>query len=75
MPHYIGYAAYREHWLFKAVRRHAFARADGVCEECESAPATECHHGMYPAWGAFDSPSNLQTICHECHCKKHGKTK
>jgi len=75
MPHYVGYEAYRKHWLFKAIRRTAIKRADGICEECLAAPVTEVHHETYPAWGAFDSPSNMKAVCHSCHCEKHGKDK
>jgi hypothetical protein len=39
-------------------------------------PATEVHHWRdYPPWGMFDMPSNLKPICHECHCREHGKEK
>jgi len=40
MPHYVGYEQYRKHWLFRAVRRVVFERADGWCEYCRSAPPT-----------------------------------
>lgn len=74
MPHYVGYDAYRRHWLFRAIRRFVIAeRANGMCEVCEASPATEVHHEKYPAWGAFDSPGNMKAICHECHSEKHGK--
>lgn len=73
MPHYVGYEQYRKHWLFRAVRRVVFERADGWCEYCRSAPPTEDHHDAYPVWGAFDTPGNMKAVCHRCHCERHGE--
>jgi hypothetical protein len=70
---YSTYDEYLAHPLFKIARAAAFRRANGVCEECHSAPPTEPHHLQYPVWGAFDTPSNIIAVCHDCHCKLEGK--
>ena len=71
--HYQSYPAYRGQPLYRIARSVVLKRANGMCEKCEVAPATEVHHLRYPAWGTFDTPSNLVAICHPCHCKEHGK--
>jgi hypothetical protein len=68
------YATYREylrHPVFRAARAVAIRWGKGKCE-C-GAPVSEVHHLKYPPWGMFDVPSNLKPICHECHCREHGK--
>jgi hypothetical protein len=71
--HYQSYDAYRAQPLYKIARSVAIRRAKGICEECKTYPVSEVHHIKYPVWGTFDTPSNLQAICHPCHCKKHNK--
>jgi hypothetical protein len=76
---YRTYEEYRRHPVFLAAREVAMRRTDGRCSHC-GAPATEVHHvpnqnGLkYPPWGTFDVPSNLQPVCHDCHCRIEGKT-
>jgi len=53
--------------------RIALKRQGGVCEICGVSPATEPHHVIYPAWGAFDTPGNLKGVCHECHTNEEAK--
>jgi hypothetical protein len=48
-------------------------RSRGVCEKCGLAVVTEVHHLQYPPWGTVDVPENLLAVCHECHCRLHGK--
>ena len=63
MRHFTDYANYRQHWVFQAVRAAAMRKASG-----------RCVHTRYPKpWGTFDTPANLQPICHACHCQIHGK--
>jgi len=69
--HYHTYQAYLAMPLYKIARGVAMKRANGICEECNAAPATEVHHIQYPVWGTFDTPSNLRPICHDCHCREH----
>lgn len=69
---YRNYSEYLRHPVFRFVRKLAMEYAGNRCK-C-GAPATEVHHADgYPPWGAFDLPSALTPICHECHCKAHGK--
>ena len=69
---YQTYSEYLQHPVFRVARWIAMRRAKGLCL-CGRV-ATEVHHANgYPPWGMFDVPSNLTPICHECHCKAHGK--
>src|SRR5262252_7280776 len=68
---YQTYDEYRHHPVFLAARDVAMRRANYRCR-C-GAVATEVHHLKYPPWGTFDVPSNLQPVCHPCHCRIEGK--
>jgi hypothetical protein len=70
---YSDYEGYRKHPVYRAVRAVAMRQAGGLCRHC-GAPATEVHHLKYPPLGLFDVPSNLEPVCHECHCRIEGKT-
>lgn len=70
---YKTYAEYLRHPLFRAVRAKAIERANGLCELCNARRVTEVHHLKYPPWGTFDVVENLLAVCHQCHCKIHGK--
>ena len=73
MRHFATYQDYLSHWVFRAVRSAAMRKHRHRCIHC-GAPATEVHHKQYPKpWGTFDVPENLEPICHDCHCKAHGK--
>lgn len=45
-------------------------RADPMCEVCQHAPAVQVDHIKAKAHGGTDDPSNLQSICRECHQAK-----
>ncbi len=48
-------------------RARVIARADGLCEVCGDAAATEADHKV-PIWeGGADRMHNLQAICSPCH--------
>ncbi len=70
---YATYQDYLRHPRFLAIRQLVMERAGGVCERCGVRPAREPHHLRYPKWGTFDVPDNLIAVCHECHCRFHGK--
>lgn len=70
---YQTYEEYLKHPLYQIARSAAITRAGGICEKCRNAPVSEVHHLRYPAWGAFDTPTNLLAVCHDCHCKEHEK--
>jgi hypothetical protein len=69
--YYKDYDAYLRHPVFLAARAVAMRMAEYRCS-C-GAPATEVHHRQYPPWGTFDLPSNLEPVCHSCHCRLEGK--
>jgi hypothetical protein len=72
-PPYATYEEYLRHPRFLAVKAQVFERAGGICERCGLQPATDPHHLVYPPWGTFDVPENLVAVCHDCHCRAHGK--
>jgi hypothetical protein len=56
---------------WKALRLRVMARANGVCEGCGVAQATDVHHLTYARLGdemLFD----LVAVCRGCHSKIHG---
>jgi 5-methylcytosine-specific restriction endonuclease McrA len=56
---------------WKALRHRVMARANGVCEGCGMAQATDVHHLTYVRLGdemLFD----LVAVCRNCHNKIHG---
>lgn len=69
---YKTYREYLNHPEFKKIRAIVMDRSSGMCEKCGTAKATEVHHLKYPKWGTFDTPDNLISVCHQCHCKVHG---
>lgn len=72
MSHFNSYTEYLSHWMFRALRKTAFEKTNGQCEICGK-KATQIHHRKYPKpWGTFDVPSNLQPVCHACHCELEG---
>jgi hypothetical protein len=70
---YQTYDEYLRHPLYRIARSVAMERANGICERCGHALATETHHQKYPAWDTFDTPSNLLAVCHPCHCEIENK--
>ncbi len=79
MAWYLSYQDYLRSPLFKAARDLEMLNASGKCRKC-GAYATEVHHRDakkkttgYPPWGCWETSENLESICHECHCKEHGK--
>jgi hypothetical protein len=73
MSPYRTYREYLKHPVFLAAREIAMQRTGYRCHRC-GAYATEVHHwNGYPAWDTFDAPSQLEPICHACHCLEHGK--
>ena len=47
-------------------------RRDGCCQRCGGQDQLECHHVIPVAAGGLDLPSNLRTICKQCHDQLHG---
>jgi hypothetical protein len=73
--HFATYDEYLRHPVFRVVRSIAMRKANGICQRCGNAKATDVHHhrGYPKPWGTFDLPSNLMPVCHACHCVLEGK--
>lgn len=71
------YPEYLRSEEFGQIRQQVFNRAKGICEICKVNIATEPHHIAYSHWyaGDVDVPENLVAVCHQCHCRIHGKEK
>ena len=72
MAYFETYAEYRRTALYQAVRAVALARKGGMCARC-GAKASEVHHAVYPPAQCWDTPDNLEPLCHACHSAAHGK--
>ncbi|HOT98926.1 MAG TPA: three-Cys-motif partner protein TcmP [bacterium] len=75
-----GWATYNDYLKsdeFSQVRKAVFARSKGMCDICKNNQATEPHHIAYSHWyaGEVDALENLVAVCHQCHCRIHGKEK
>ena len=57
---------------WKNKRRLVLDRAQGVCEGCRDAPATDVHHMTYNNVGN-EFLWELKAICRTCHERLHGK--
>lgn len=74
LPLYTTYDEYLRHPLYLLVRRQAILRSGGICEVCGEQPYNEVHHLEYPPWGTIEeNADHLLAVCHDCHCKIHGK--
>lgn len=66
------YQAYLSSQPWYVKRDAAIQNANGVCECCESFPATQAHHITYERIG-HELPSDLMAVCSFCHELIHGK--
>ncbi len=58
----------------RRMRRFVHARDKGECRECGrkvSFRRFNCHHVLEVSQGGTNHPTNLVTLCRECHEKKH----
>lgn len=55
-----------------------------ICQMCNDAPSTECHHKKSPfqygitqmeATQRMFDPDNIIVVCHDCHMEEHNKDK
>lgn len=53
-------------------RRRVMDRAQGLCEGCRQASATEVHHLSYEHWG-HEFLFELVALCGDCHDRIHAK--
>jgi hypothetical protein len=49
------------------LRQFVIKRDEGKCQECGSREELEVHHIQPRRHGGRDAPSNLRTLCKECH--------
>lgn len=65
------YTAYLDSPEWADVRRRALDNAEGRCERCRDALATQVHHLTYRCAGA-EPLHHLQAVCADCHDEWHG---
>lgn len=65
-----AYADYLQSAEWRRVRSAVMRRANGVCEVCNAAPASEVHHLTYDRIGN-ESLTDLVAICRGCHQEAH----
>lgn len=51
--------------------RKAIRKRDGQCKWCGVGDRLQVHHIWYRSQGGPDEPSNLVTLCLDCHAKAH----
>jgi 5-methylcytosine-specific restriction endonuclease McrA len=66
-----GYSNMNVKWW--DIRKEVVARDGGKCRSCGS-PATEVHHILPLSRGGTTTKSNLISLCHGCHDKRHRHT-
>lgn len=64
--------AYLDSPAWKDRRRLVLERAQGLCEGCRKAGATEVHHLSYAHWGQ-ELLFELVALCGDCHDRIHAK--
>lgn len=64
------YSAYLSSPEWRVLRRQVLDRADGRCEYCGQASATQVHHRTYQRVGA-EELGDLAAICVPCHENHH----
>jgi hypothetical protein len=71
---YSNYNDYLVDPIYRIMRRIALRRSNNQCIDCRE-PATEADHLRYPKPNhvAYDTPGNMEGVCHACHCKRERK--
>ena len=57
--------------VWAKVRRRKLDQQDDLCEVCQCAQATQCHHLIYKRLGD-ERLDDLQAVCSDCHREIHG---
>lgn len=56
------------------LKQHVYERDEGICQYCMQ-PAeynhSHCHHVLPLSEGGTNHPTNLKTLCVECHEARH----
>ena len=59
---------------WREVRQFVYARDNGLCQYCQKeTELNKCHihHVLELSEGGSNHPSNLKTLCKNCHKKRH----
>lgn len=59
-------------WL--PLKQWVYRRDKGICQYCQNPfpyEKTHCHHTLELCEGGSNHPSNLKTLCHNCHRLRH----
>lgn len=60
--------------LWLPLKQWIYRRDMGLCQYCKEQfyyDQTHCHHTLELSEGGTNHPSNLKTLCHGCHKKRH----
>lgn len=60
--------------LWFPLRAFVFARDEGTCQYCGNPVKIEschCHHVLPLSEGGTNHPTNLKTLCDDCHKQRH----
>jgi 5-methylcytosine-specific restriction endonuclease McrA len=60
--------------LWRQLRQFVYQRDNGACQYCGESTELfncHCHHVLELSEGGTNHPSNLKTLCRECHKKRH----
>jgi 5-methylcytosine-specific restriction endonuclease McrA len=61
-----------EIWI--PLKQYIYERDKGICGYCKIQfhyEQTHCHHTLELSEGGSNHPTNLKTLCHNCHKKRH----
>lgn len=72
-PWWDWYAGYKLSAVWQKVRKLVLAAAEGICQRCKAAPATDAHHLTYARVG-HERWGDLEAVCTPCHQQIHGRT-
>jgi 5-methylcytosine-specific restriction endonuclease McrA len=60
--------------MWRPLKQFVYERDKGICDYCkEQYPyeQTHCHHTLELSEGGTNHPTNLKTLCHNCHKERH----
>lgn len=61
-------------YLWRPLKQWVYQRDNGVCQYCNTETLyekTHCHHVLELSENGTNHPSNLKTLCHQCHKVRH----
>ena len=63
---YVNYRKYIRSSKWRRLRKERLLSANGLCEQCHNAAATDIHHRSYLHLGD-ERPEELLAVCPDCH--------